>query len=128
METRIGLVLLATTWLLACSEAGGRVTSISPEALLAAGPANALILDVRTPGEFGSSHVPGAVNVPHGEVAARLAELGTNRDRPVIVYCESGRRAGLAEALLIEAGFSDVRHLEGDMRAWREAGRPTEKP
>ena len=38
------------------------------------------------------------------------------------------RRAGLAEALLIEAGFSDVRHLEGDMRAWREAGRPTEKP
>ena len=128
METRIGLVLLATTWLLACSEAGGRVTSISPEALLAAGPANALILDVRTPGEFGSSHVPGAVNVPHGELAARLAELGANRDRPVIVYCESGRRAGLAEALLVEAGFSDVRHLEGDMRAWREAGRPTEKP
>lgn len=128
MGIRIALVLLATAWLLACSGADGQVTPISPETLLSAAPANALILDVRTPGEFGSSHVPGAVNVPHDEVAARLAELGANRDRPVIVYCESGRRAGLAEALLVEAGFSDVRHLEGDMRAWREAGRPTEKP
>jgi len=128
MGTRIAFVLLVTAWLLACSETGGQVTPISPETLLAAAPANALILDVRTPDEYGSSHVPGAVNVPHGEVAERLAELGTNRDRPVIVYCESGRRAGLAEAVLVEAGFSDVRHLEGDMRAWREAGRPTAKP
>lgn len=128
MGIRIALLLLATVWLLACSGADGQVTPISPETLLSAAPANALILDVRTPDEYGSSHVPGAVNVPHGELAARLAELGANRDRPVIVYCESGRRAGLAEALLVEAGFSDVRHLEGDMRAWREAGRPTEKP
>lgn len=127
MGIRIALVLLTAAWLVACSDAGGAVTPISPEALLTAAPPDALILDVRTPEEYGSSHVPGAVNVPHDQIAARLAELGTNLDRPVIVYCESGRRAGLAEAVLLEAGFSDVRHLEGDMRAWRESERPTSK-
>ena len=128
MRSRPALLLLAATWLLACSEGGGGVTSISPDALLASPPPDALILDVRTPEEFGTSHVPGAVHVPHGQVSARLAELEANRERPVVVYCESGRRAALAEAVLLEAGFSDVRHLEGDMRAWRDAGRPTSTP
>lgn len=128
MRTRPALLALAAAWLFACSPEGGEVTSISPETLLTAAPPNALILDVRTPGEFEGSHVPGAVNVPHDQVSARLDELGADLDRPVIVYCESGKRAGLAEAALVEAGFSNVQHLEGDMRAWRDAGRPTSKP
>ncbi len=125
MKTRLALLLLATAWLLACAESGGEVTSISPETLLSGPPPNALILDVRTPDEYRGSHVPGAINVPHDQISERLSELGTDRDRPMIVYCESGRRAGLAQSALLEAGFSDVRHLEGDMRAWRESGRPT---
>ena len=124
----VGLMSLVT---LACSEADtsdavASVTPISAEALLSAPPAGALILDVRTPEEFSRGHVPGAVNVPHSEVTGRLAELGEDRSRPVVVYCESGKRAGMAEGELLAAGFTDVQHLEGDMRAWRSAGRPTE--
>jgi len=125
----VGLVSLMT---LACAENGNSdaaapsVTPITAEALLASPPSGALILDVRTPAEFEKGHVPGAVNVPHSEIGARLAELGDDRNRPVVVYCESGKRAGMAEGELLAAGFTDLHHLEGDMRAWRSAGRPTE--
>ena len=128
MQFRIAILLLASAWLFACAEAESQVTSISPEALLSEPPANALILDVRRPDEFGTSHVPGAINVPHDQVSERIAELGEDRDRPIVVYCEKGRRAGMAGDVLLAAGFSDVRHLEGDMSGWREAGRPTAQP
>lgn len=82
-----------------------------------------LILDVRSDAEFASGHVPGAINIPHNEVAARLAELG-DREGEVVVYCESGRRAARALSLLGEAGFTRLRHLSGDMAGWRGAGLP----
>ena len=113
---------------LACGTPPAGVTDISPEQLLTSPPKGALVLDVRSTGEFASGHVPGASNIPHDALAARLAELGDDRGRPVVVYCESGRRAGMAASTLLEAGFTDVRHLAGDMGAWRAAGRPTETP
>ncbi len=85
-----------------------------------------LILDVRRPDEFAAGHVPGAVLIPHTELAERLAEIDAAREVGVIVYCESGRRAGMAEELLVGQGFSNVQHLEGDMRAWRRANLPIE--
>ena len=45
--------------------------------------------------------------------------------KTVVVYCRSGRRAGIAEALLAEQGFSRLRHLSGDMNAWKKAHLPT---
>lgn len=85
------------------------------------------ILDVRTPEEFAEGHVPGAINISHDELADRLAEIEASRDVGLIVYCRSGRRAGIAEELLLGQGFSNVQHLEGDMLAWLEANRPIEK-
>ncbi|MFQ5546223.1 MAG: rhodanese-like domain-containing protein [Acidiferrobacterales bacterium] len=87
-----------------------------------------LILDVRTPGEYRSGHVPEAINIPHNELAGRLAELLDAKDREVVTYCERGPRAGFAESVLQEAGFSAVRHLVGDMYAWRRNGLPIERP
>ena len=111
---------------LACAAGPTASGEISPEALLersAAGTAP-LVLDVRSPEEYASGHVPGARNVAFDQVAARLGELGEPGE--IVVYCESGRRAAKATSVLEEAGF-DVLHLTGDMRAWREAGRPTER-
>ena len=125
MHLRLILLLFASAWAFACAEAGGQVTVITPETLVSSAPPDALVLDVRSREEYAGGHVPGAINVPHDELSGRLAELGGDRDRPVVVYCESGRRASRAEALLAAEGFSDVRHLEGDMRAWRASGRPT---
>ena len=86
-----------------------------------------LIIDVRTPEEFGDGHVPGAINIPHDQIGDRLVELEPHRGRDVVVYCRSGRRAGFAAEALSDAGFQ-VLHLDGDMKGWRAAGRAEERP
>ena len=130
IKTGVGatLVLLLTV---ACGSeptTTGEAKLLSANALLSDPPAHALILDVRTPEEYAKGHVPGALNIPHTEVEARLSELAGDKDRPVVVYCERGKRAGMAEATLAAAGYTDLYHLEGDMQAWRDAGRPTATP
>jgi phage shock protein E len=86
-----------------------------------------LILDVRTPAEFDDGRVPGAVLIPHTEVMDRIEEIIEFLDKPVVVYCQAGGRAGRAENDLREAGFTNILHLEGDMRAWKANARPLEK-
>jgi phage shock protein E len=88
-------------------------------------PDHLFVLDVRTPQEYAEGHVPGAVNVPHDQVAARLAEIP--RDKDVVLYCRSGRRAQAAADVLATHGYKRMTHLEGDMPAWIERGRPVEK-
>jgi rhodanese-related sulfurtransferase len=83
-----------------------------------------LVLDVRTPEEFAEGHVPGAVNIPQDELGRRIQELAQRRRQEVVVYCERGPRAAKAAVVLAGAGFSDVRHLAGDMAGWRSAGLP----
>lgn len=83
-----------------------------------------LILDVRTSGEYADGHIPGAVNIPHDALGARLDELGADRDVEIVVHCQSGRRAATAEQILMDAGYTGIQHLEGDMAGWRSAGLP----
>ena len=126
------LLLAALLTLVGCAagdeEAGDTpsVQEISQQDLLSNPPQGALILDVRTPGEFGEGHVPNAVNIPHNELASRLAELDSASDRPIVLYCKSGRRAGMATTVLQGAGYTDLHHLTGDMSGWTAAGLPTE--
>jgi len=86
-----------------------------------------LLLDVRTPQEFASGHVPGARNIPFDQVTAHLADLQAFRQRGAVVYCESGGRAAKAIQVLRGAGFQGVRHLQGDMSGWRSSGRAVER-
>lgn len=74
----------------------------------------ATLLDVRTPGEYASGHLANAVLVPVDEVAARIDEIP--RDRPVVVYCRSGRRSASAAATLRAGGY-DVHDL-GSIDNW----------
>ena len=85
-----------------------------------------LLLDVRSPGEFASGHLPGAVNIPFDELPGRAEEIAEFRERGVIAYCESGRRAGIAEESLRAAGFREIGDLQGHMGSWRASGLPTE--
>jgi NADPH-dependent 2,4-dienoyl-CoA reductase/sulfur reductase-like enzyme/rhodanese-related sulfurtransferase len=62
------------------------------------------LLDVRTPQEFASGHIPGAVNIPVDDLRSRLAELP--RDRKIAVYCQVGQRGYLATRILRQKGFS----------------------
>jgi len=127
MKTSILVLLLASFTFIACQDVPASVRDISQEEFVASPPVGALILDVRSEEEFAKGHVPNAILIPHDELAARVSELGSDTGRPVVVYCESGKRAGMAGTTLLEAGFTDVAHLDGDMRGWRESGRPTEQ-
>jgi phage shock protein E len=107
--------------------AGASLPLISPQALLerqAKGDSSLFVLDVRTPQEFAAGHVPGAVNVPYDQVASQLAQIP--KDKDVVLYCKSGRRAGLAADVLAANGYTKLEHLQGDMPAWSKDGRPVE--
>jgi phage shock protein E len=80
-----------------------------------------LILDVRTPAEFAAGHVPGAVNLPYDQISERYPELELSTDAELIVYCRSGKRAGMAEATLAELGFTNLRDLEDHWLGWSDA-------
>ena len=84
------------------------------------------ILDVRTVREFNSGHIPGAINISHREISANLDKLQPYVDKDVVVYCELGVRARMAQRTLAKSGFLGVHHLIGDMAAWRDAGLATE--
>jgi len=120
----VGLALIGVIPL-AADAGAGEISSREALALQEAGD-GALFVDVRTPEEYQSGHVPGAINIPRNQLHSRLAELEHARDR-LVVYCERGPRAAAAAATLVSAGFTGVRHLAGDMAAWRAAGLPIEK-
>ena len=89
---------------------------------------DALVLDVRDPGEYGSGHILGAKNLPLSRIDAAGSEIAAKRrDKPVIVYCDSGSRASKAVAALRSQGFSRVLNLSGGLGAWQQAGLPVEK-
>jgi len=79
---------------------GGHVNGNEAKSLVAKG---ALLLDVRTPFEFATDAIAGAINIPLDELANRLDELPT--DRTIITYCSSGNRSGQAAQLLLDQGF-----------------------
>lgn len=85
-----------------------------------------VVLDVRSAREFEAGHVRGARNISHDELAKRLEELAGARDKEVVLYCRSGRRAALAAETLRGAGFTRLRQLEGDYPAWEAANYPVE--
>ena len=89
---------------------------------------DALILDVRDPGEFGSGHILGAKNVPLSRIDSAGSEIAAKRrEKPVIVYCDTGSRSSRAAAALRTQGFSRVLNLSGGLGAWQQAGLPVEK-
>ncbi len=91
----------------------GKTSSSGARAMVASG---ARLLDVRTPGEFAGGHLPGAVNIPLGELSKRTSEVG-GPESAVVVYCLSGMRSGQAARLLKQAGFRQVADL-GAMSRW----------
>ena len=126
--TQLTLVILLSLFtFLAFAE---ETPPISQQALLTlmATPANkTLVLDVRSADEFAEGHIAGAINISHDEINANLSKIMAYKDQTVVVHCRSGRRAISAENDLRAAGFSDLRHLDGDMNAWQAADLPIVK-
>ena len=77
----------------------------------------ALLLDVRSQSEYDGGHAEGAKLIPHGEVPDRVAEIaemqGGDKTKPIVIYCRSGHRAGIAKQSLLDAGFTNVTNVGG---------------
>ncbi len=100
----LGLVLLGV--LAYMMFFGGKIAPAEAKRLVSEG---AFLLDVRTPGEFGSGHIPGAKNIPVSDLAERLAEVPS--DKVVVVYCASGMRSASAKRILTRSGRKTVHDL-----------------
>ncbi len=85
-----------------------------------------VVLDVRTPDEYGQGHLAGAVNIDFyaGDFASQISRL--DRDAPYLLYCRSGNRSGATLDLMEELGFTNVVEVGGGILAWASAGLPIE--
>ncbi len=92
-----------------------------------AGRANDLVvLDVREQDAFRAGHVPGARNVPRGQLELRVNDEFPDPTVRIVVVCEFGKISTLAAATLRDLGFLRTAALDGGMKAWREGGMPLE--
>lgn len=78
------------------------------------------LLDVRTPAEFDTAHIPGSYNVPLDLLREHRAELRAHLDEQVVLVCRSGARATQAGHSLAEVGLPNVKVLTGGMLAWQQ--------
>ena len=89
------------------------------EDVKAAIEAGAYVIDVREASEYEAGHIPGAVNIPIRTLAQNLDKVPA--DQPVLIYCASGHRAGMATAALRELGYDNVKAFAGGWKAWSGA-------
>ena len=125
MKQRLIALLAGLLLLSACSSGSDNGTSLGVDdfAELAASD-GVVVLDVRTPAEFDSGHLSGAINidVEQSDFGDRIADLDTSAT--YAVYCHSGNRSGVAVKAMVDAGFTDVSDLDGGIAAWAQAGQP----
>jgi glyoxylase-like metal-dependent hydrolase (beta-lactamase superfamily II)/rhodanese-related sulfurtransferase len=86
------------------------------------------VVDVRRPTEYGSGHVPRALNAPLATLDRAAGQLPFERDKPTAVICAGGYRSSAAASLLEQLGFTNLLNVSGGTGAWINAGYPVETP
>lgn len=101
-----------------------RSAGVDPELLIAFGLDTDVLtlIDARTPEEHAAAHIPGAINVPFDAVEANASLLPADKERPVVVHCKTGKRAGLLKEQLDAMGYADVQILPGEQIEWGPDG------
>lgn len=79
-----------------------------------------LIIDVREPPEFVTSHIEQAINTPLSKLAEVLPTLTAHKNKPVLITCQNGTRSASASKQLTKAGFEQIFVLAGGMTAWED--------
>jgi rhodanese-related sulfurtransferase len=114
--------------LLILNEMSGVVTGekrlSAPDAVRLINDANALVVDVRAAGDFKKGHILNALNVPQPKLAERMAELGKDTSRPIVVYCALGGVAAQAAHAMRKAGYAQAFPLAGGLNGWISASLP----
>ncbi|HEX4118311.1 MAG TPA: MBL fold metallo-hydrolase [Rhizomicrobium sp.] len=103
------------------AEAAGRTEFVSVETAAAD---DALVLDVREHEAFAAGHIPGALNLPRGQLEWQVDRQLPDPNRRILVCCGNGEMATLAAATLRELGFARAAVLKGGLKAWQDQGFP----
>ncbi|MDP2693705.1 MAG: rhodanese-like domain-containing protein [Gallionella sp.] len=119
-SSRVLLTALLLLSGIACQAETSNIETITPAELSQRlkEPNPPIILDVRTRDEYSSGHIDTALNLPHDELERRLGEIPGNKTSEIVVYCRSGKRARIAENILIEKGYQNVKDLAGHWQGW----------
>jgi rhodanese-related sulfurtransferase len=113
-----------TLWLLSSlsfSVYAQDVANMTQQAFIQANKSQWQIVDVRTPQEYAQGHIPGAINLPLSKIVNGVVPELLDKDQTTVLYCRSGYRAGKASKIMQGQGFSDLKHLEGDMLGWQKS-------
>lgn len=125
------LILLVSTsglaLMLPSMRKGGGGGLSASEAVLVMNREKAVVVDVCSSEEFAQGHVKGARHIALDELEQKLPAVVKNKAIPVIVVCQTGRRAHRAVAIARKLGYEKAQALTGGLRAWRDANLPTEK-
>ena len=119
MSKQIYALLLALVLLLtACAQAASYEQITQEEAKQIMDTTNGyILLDTRTQEEYDQSHIPGALLIPHTEIAQRAEEALPDKDQVILVYCRSGNRSKQASEVLVELGYTNVKEF-GGINTW----------
>lgn len=107
----IGIVVIAAFLLL---KLAGQISSKAATQYLKEG---ALVIDVRSAAEFNSGHLPQAMNMPVGEIAAQLPRRVKDKQQVLLLHCQSGMRSGMAKKTLRNLGYANAFNLGSYSRA-----------
>ena len=88
---------------------------------------NALVVDLRAPGDFEKGHIPGSKNVLMSQFDPENKKLAAAKALPVVLVCKDGQVSGGAAKRLKKAGFEQVYVLDGGIAGWRQADLPLVK-
>ncbi len=114
------------------AEAKKRVENLTPDQVAKELEEGATLIDIREPQERKESSIPGSVAAPRGmlefyaDTSLPYHKEEFNPDRRLILHCASGGRSALATETLQQMGYTNVAHLDGGIKAWKESGQPTE--
>ena len=115
------------------AEAKARVENVDPDSVERELRDGAVLVDIRDAPELeADGRIPGSVHVPRGMLEFRADTGSPYHQSPldpsarVILHCASGGRSALAAQTLQDMGYENVAHMDGGIKAWKEAGKATE--
>lgn len=125
MKKLISVLLVSVFALSACGGSSETVTSLSVNefAQKIADPSITL-LDVRTPAEFASGHIAGAINIDFESGVFKQEVQALDKSKTYALYCRSGNRSGQATSIMAKDGFDSIFNLNGGVIDWAALGQP----
>ena len=123
---KVNLLIWLAVLSLSVEAAGLKSEAISPALLDRAlnSQVPPQVVDVRSPDEYSSGHIPGARSIPFPLLAKHLDEL--RESNGLVLYCNDSRLTRMAENILLRKKVTEFKHLEGGLRAWTDAELPIE--